>query len=308
MERARIGTGQIEGYSESDAQKLVDFFSLQSNTCRSFKFPVDKDMDNAVDECSKQIAARTAYAVWLAACSGDADSCLELGMRSVSFAPCNLLLIKIRMYAGCGASQDRDAALDWWRRISDPTYPSFIKSSSRPLKARALACLANAYYEKCCLPNQTLQIDDLYRAAQLANAAASWGLTSPIVLSVGNRVEKFGLRRQADCQFKGVDTSRFEAFEFLWKVVDARSEQLKKVREKRDAKVLQAPNLYVCAREGCGIEGTSRSALQQCSGKCPLDAKPSYCSRECQKAVSTAFFIPKACVLFINSRVGLETP
>ena len=191
------------------------------------------------------------------------------------------------MYTGCGASQDRDGALDWWHRISDPTHPNFMMSASRSLKAKALSCLASVYFDKSYLPDQTLQIDDLYRAARLANGSASFGLISPVVLAIGARIEKIGLRRQADCHFEGVDTSRFETLEFLWKVADARAEEMNKKRQKRDAKVSQAPNLYVCAAEGCGIEGTRRSGLLQCSGKCPLDVKPSYCSKECQRVVSS---------------------
>jgi hypothetical protein len=187
-----------------------------------------------------------------------------------------------RMYTGCGASQDKDGALDWWRRISDPTHPSYIRATSRPLIARALSCLSSAYFDKSDLPDGTLQVDDLYRSAQLANAAASWGLVSPAVLAVGARVEQIGLRRQEDCHFD-VDTSRFAALEALWKVADARAEEIRKMREKRDAKVSQAPNLYVCAAEGCGIEGTSRSGLLKCSGKCSSVLKPSYCSKECQR-------------------------
>ena len=192
-----------------------------------------------------------------------------------------------RMHTGCGASQDKDAALDWWRRISDPTNPNFVRSASRLLKARALSCLSSAYFDKSFLPDETLQIDDLYRAAQLANASASLGLVSPVVLAIAGRVEKVGLRRQADCHFEGIDTSRFEILEFLWKVADARTEEMDKKHQKRNAKVSHTPNLYICAAEGCGIEGTSRSGLLRCSGKCPPDVKPSYCSKECQKAVSS---------------------
>ena len=162
---------------------------------------------------------------------------------------------------------------------------------SRPLKAKALSCLASSYFEQSFLPDETLQIDDLYRAAHLANGSASLGFVSPVVLAIGARVEMIGLRQQATCPFRAVDTSRFAALEFLWKVTDARTGELDKKYQKRDAKVSQAPNLYICAAEGCGIEGTSRSGLLKCSGKCPLGVKASYCSKECQKAVSSASYV-----------------
>jgi len=134
------------------------------------------------------------------------------------------------MYTGCGASQD--GALVWWHRILDPTHPNFVMSAPRSIKAKSLSCLASAYYDKRCLPDKTLRIDDLHRAALLANGSASLGLVSPIVLAV-----EFGLRRQAECYFEGVDTSRFETLESLWKVTDARSEEMNKKRQKRDVKV-----------------------------------------------------------------------
>jgi hypothetical protein len=138
--------------------------------------------------------------------------------------------------------------------MSDPTHPNFVRSVSRPLKAKALSCLASSYFEKSFLPDETLQIDDLYRAAFLANGSASLGFVSPVVLAIGARIEKIGLRQQATCPFRGVDTSRFVTLESLWKVFDARTEEMDKKHQKRDAKVSQSPNLYICAAEGCGIE------------------------------------------------------
>ncbi|VDB84525.1 unnamed protein product [Peniophora sp. CBMAI 1063] len=38
----------------------------------------------------------------------------------------------------------------------------------------------------------------------------------------------------------------------------------------------------VCARAGCGGRGTDENSLKRCSGKCPLQHKPVYCSRQCQ--------------------------
>jgi hypothetical protein len=128
--------------------------------------------------------------------------------------------------------QDRDTALDWWRRISDPTHPNFLRSVSRPSKAKALSCLASYYFEKNFLPNETLQIDELHRAALLADGSASLGFVSPVVLAIGARIEKIGLRQQATCPFRGIDTSRFATLESLWKVIDARTEEVNKKYQK----------------------------------------------------------------------------
>lgn len=55
--------------------KLLDF---QSNACRSFR---DYKADRDPAQRSNQIKVRSAYYVWMDASTGDADSCLELGLR-----------------------------------------------------------------------------------------------------------------------------------------------------------------------------------------------------------------------------------
>jgi hypothetical protein len=188
------------------------------------------------------------------------------------------------MWTGCGATKDEEGALDWWRKITDSTHPSYISSASRPIRTKALSCLANAFLERSNLDPTTLQIDDLYRAGTHADACASYGLITPIVLSIGNRIETLGLRRQADCRYR-TDTTRFEMLEFLWAAIEARNAEILSEKKKRDKKTSKAPNLYQCAAERCGIEATRKSGLLQCSGPCLPNVKPSYCSKDCQKAV-----------------------
>ena len=80
--RAHLVTGEIQGHGDpSDAQKILDFFSLQSNATRSFR--ADLDMNSGVAQCSQQIKAHSAYELWMDASLGNPDSCLELGLRSV---------------------------------------------------------------------------------------------------------------------------------------------------------------------------------------------------------------------------------
>jgi hypothetical protein len=160
-----------------------------------------------------------------------------------------------------------------------------------------MACLANDFLDKSFLPKKKLHLSNLYRAAWLANTSISLGLVTPIALQIADKTQKIGLRRQADCRFEGTDTSCFEALESLWKARDARNEDLEKFGQMREAKVFQAPNLYICAAEGCGIEGRSRSGLLQCSGKCPSLEKPSYCSKDCQKAVSSGSIFSRVFML-----------
>jgi hypothetical protein len=189
------------------------------------------------------------------------------------------------MWTGCGATKDEDGALDWWKKITDPTHPEYVSSASRPMRTKALSCMANAYLERSNIDKETLQIDDLYRAGELADACASYGLITPIVLFIGTRIETVGLRRQADCRFRGTDTTRFEMLEFLWAALEARNAEIQAEKQKRDAKASKAPNLYQCAADRCGIEATKKSGLSRCSGPCLPDVKPSYCSKDCQRAV-----------------------
>jgi len=104
------------------------------------------------------------------------------------------------------------------------------------MKARALSCLAKAYLDNSFPSNKLLHLPNLYQAARLANASASFGLVTPITVQIASKIEKIGPRRQADCRFKEVDTSCFEALQFLWNSKDA--------KKRRDTKVSQTPNLY----------------------------------------------------------------
>jgi hypothetical protein len=189
------------------------------------------------------------------------------------------------MWTGCGSVKNEDGALDFWSKIADPTHPSYVTTASRPVRTKALSCMANAYLDRSDVDKDTLQIDDLYRAAKLADASASYGFVAPIVLSVAIRIETLGLRRQADCRYRRTSTKRFEILEFLWAALDARSAEIRAEDQKRDAKFSKAPNLYQCAAERCGIEATKKSGLSQCAGSCLPNVKPSYCSKDCQRAV-----------------------
>lgn len=40
-----------------------------------------------------------------------------------------------------------------------------------------------------------------------------------------------------------------------------------------------------CAAQGCNARGLRGSLLKECAGKCPVDLKPRYCSKKCQKEI-----------------------
>jgi hypothetical protein len=155
----------------------------------------------------------------------------------------------------------------------------------RFVQTKALSCLALVYREHARISEKAIQIDDLYRAGGLADASASFGFVSPNVLSIARDIERHGFRRQEDCKFPEVNTTRFEKLENLWEIYDTFTAEKEAEHQRRANKVLNAPNFYRCAAEGCGIESTKRSGLPKCSGPCSPDVKPSYCSKECQRAV-----------------------
>ena len=87
-------------------------------------------------------------------------------------------------------------------------------------------------------------------------------------------------------------------------VYEASNRQVEGEREKMQLKRLKNPRRYRCAAVGCSVEANSGKMLYRCrsyslfsfyslpltrkylkgSGKCDFDKKPSYCSKECQKA------------------------
>lgn len=130
-------------------------------------------------------------------------------------------------------------------------------------------------------------IDSVYRAAQAADTAVSLGFVSPIVIKVADYIQRIGFRRQSDCKWEGHSTARFEQLADLWRVYDKRVAEVERQEAARDEKVSKAPNAYICAAAGCGIEATHKAALLRCSGKCSVEGKPSYCSKDCQRKVAS---------------------
>ncbi|KAF8955551.1 hypothetical protein BDZ97DRAFT_1926597 [Flammula alnicola] len=68
------------------------------------------------------------------------------------------------------------------------------------------------------------------------------------------------------------------------KAMDEKNKRAKSERERMQQKRLKNPLRYRCATLGCGVEADTGKMLSRCSGNCDSDKKPSYCTRECQKA------------------------
>ena len=112
-----------------------------------------------------------------------------------------------------------------------------------------------------------------------ANYSVRLGLVSSTILSVG-----FGVKDVVEQL--GADVSMASPrFMPLWDELKKREDEVLAEERKRQGKVAREANAYVCAAEGCKVEGQHKTALRACAGQCPPDLKPHYCSRECQKRV-----------------------
>lgn len=208
------------------------------------------------------------------------------------------------MYTGCGASKDVLGALELLLTLVNPDKIAASKTP-RPIKARALSLQGRVHFDSRFEKKDAINIDNMYRAAVCANAAAALGFVSPDVLQVAQHVENIGFRRPEDNKFKEHSTERFEKLTDLWEAWDRRKAMVQREEGKQAAKVEKQPNMYTCAAEHCGIESTSKSGLSACGGKCPPIAKPSYCSKECQKKVRRRCIPCKTLKPDINDSVDL---
>ena len=112
------------------------------------------------------------------------------------------------------------------------------------------------------------------------------GLVSPSVLWVGFGVKDVVERlRGTDVQVTSTGEEVDWALEFgsLWDALKRREEEIVAAERSRRAKVAKNARAYVCAAEGCNVQGLHKAALKACAGSCPVDLKPHYCSKECQK-------------------------
>ena len=149
--------------------------------------------------------------------------------------------------------------------------------------------MARFFRNECvCNDGQALNIDALYRAARCADECAALGLTTPTVLAVGQYVERAKPRCRVDRQGTYTDPDRFIKLRSLWKVIDKRTTEFESKLKRTEVKAERNPNAYRCAASGCGIEATSKTGLMRCAGACPVDDKPAYCSKECQRQVRYA--------------------
>ncbi|KAH8102279.1 hypothetical protein BXZ70DRAFT_1076798, partial [Cristinia sonorae] len=250
-----------------DPNAFTEYCSLRANCCFSYKD--NTTLNDRISVFSGELNARNRQQVLAGAAAGIAADCLEAGLR---------------LWTGCTVKKDVNRAMEWWLRISTDTQLNGLPVPKN-IMVRAIACLANSQWELRITPEDgpdVWNIDSVYRAGGFADTCCSLGFVPPCVLFIGTRI--LDLQAQPNAALQGFRHPRFSALTFLREAVKRRGLEVEKESKRRDEKIEKAPNAYICAAPGCGIEGTRKSALLRCSGKCPMDIKPSYCSKECQRA------------------------
>lgn len=278
--------GALESLGPIGDNVLLAYFGIYRNCCTPHH--KSANIGDSLQKHAEDLRRREAKVVVAGALAGSASDTLEAGIRCATTVITLCYYTEIsyfRQWTGCGGMQkDPKKAMDWWASIvgdqalNTPPVP-------KRYRVRALSCLANAHWEMRSSPGDgpgVWNVDALWHAAFFANECASLGFVSPAVLLIGMQTKE--LVDQG--KLESFRQQRFEGFEFLWEVVDDRIRHVEEKENARDEKVSRSPNAYICAAEGCGIEGTRKSGLMSCAGPCPRDMKPSYCSKECQKTVS----------------------
>ncbi|KAF5328921.1 hypothetical protein D9758_016823 [Tetrapyrgos nigripes] len=151
-------------------------------------------------------------------------------------------------------------------------------TSNNVTKSIAHALLID-WYTQAFNPNVGMPIRYLFSACHHADQAIilAGGKAAPAVLMFGTQVMRHSAENkgvfQLYCQYKNV-----------WDAIEKRDKEVQQERNEAQKKRMAKPNRYRCANVGCLVQSNSGKMLAQCSGKCDPDKKPSYCSKECQKA------------------------
>ncbi|KAI0364545.1 hypothetical protein BV20DRAFT_830292 [Pilatotrama ljubarskyi] len=256
-----------------------------------YDYHIDHDFPKFARECSQYLTEWQGERIVERATQRDPEAILDMALRYLS---------------GCGTlRRSPDGALyvldSFTDRNCDPArYVGHV--APRTIMAQAHSCAAHAYFDKFMATPaelvdfavdgrrfgrpQDLQsglgqspLASFSQAVHHANESVKLGLVSPIVLRVGLMMRDLGAQLGVDVSQMG----RSRRFRPLWRAVTHRMEELYAEERKKQARVGRKPNAYMCAAEGCGIRADGRAALKACSGKCPPDLKPHYCSKECQK-------------------------
>ncbi|TFY58678.1 hypothetical protein EVJ58_g6263 [Rhodofomes roseus] len=240
---------------------LLDYVKFWRRCCFNC-YEREKDVRTSIEQAHARDDPQTLSLVRAGAEAGDPIDILEWGMR---------------LYNGFRVEKDRDAALKQWMRITDASTRATLSSPPhRRVLSAAYACISSYYSTKCHLPQHTLQIDDLRRAAEAVNECAKLQMIPAALVELANYIDdelrNYGFRYMP----------QFTCLEHMWIMYAPIARDIEKKQQERERKVAKAPNAYRCAAPGCNILGTKKKALQRCAGVCEGINKPHYCSKTCQ--------------------------
>ncbi|KAG5637123.1 hypothetical protein H0H81_005716 [Sphagnurus paluster] len=212
------------------------------------------DLQRELGNVVKLLNGKTAARAREEADAGDADSAIDYALR---------------LQSSIGVIPDRNLFRYYLVKvITSPTASGYNK-------ARAHALLI----EWCTMASVSPKIRDRYFytaayhaecAAQLADPSAPF----PAVLSFLSDV--------LVPQNSGINSSLMVQYSGLLAAFQKREEEIKSENAHLERKRRKRANRYVCAAVECFVQADTGKMLSQCAGKCDLDKKPSYCSKECR--------------------------
>lgn len=228
-------------------------------------------------------------------------------MRCVANFPIqNNRNVRPRKYVGFGTAQDEKGASILWYKVMDSALHI---TTPKHMATAAVAGCHNAThflnrFNNADIPNTS----DIINAGYCADSAVTLGSTAPAVLAVAQRYHQIlAVADQLIADPEALRSFKEHAANVtaLWGLSERRMRAMNREKEEQAAKEGRRPNAYQCAQEGCPITATAQAALKRCGGPCPEVRKPTYCSRECQKAVRVRTLCS---FTSIDSKPGLEDP
>ncbi len=126
----------------------------------------------------------------------------------------------------------------------------------------------------------------MYKAMDHANASAALGLVSRAIVVAGLHYKQYAWDLWP--VLAGSCAPTYEPF--LNALEEFVAWDLAAETRLRD-RVENASRLHACAAEGCGVHAVHKQGLKACAGRCSPDVKPHYCSKDCQRKVSSLLHV-----------------
>ncbi|KZV60426.1 hypothetical protein PENSPDRAFT_694270 [Peniophora sp. CONT] len=189
---------------------------------------------------------------------GDDDMLVELALRS---------------YAGCTLPQDTEAATRLLEHINiDLTSESFQPELDVHLGAERLR--ARIAFSEYLSNTNVFALQDAAARADIAAAACRGEGDCPAQLRIANALEKHWQEGVFDVLGWTRPDENYDALWVAWG----------EYRAARRRRLSLGSLAMECAAQGCEARAGWGRALGRCGGRCSLEAKPAYCSKECQRA------------------------